>query len=177
MWGFYWIAVDMQDIPTDLSFFDVFEGDELFNVWQCNNYRFYVCNANHAASKGIVVDNATHLLRNIIESADEALSKGDVAATLRFGHDGNVIPLLAILGIENFNVAVEAPEEVYKAWCDFQAAPMAANVQMVFYKNKSNDVLVKFMHNEREVHIAMDSDIWPYYRWNDVREYLSKRLK
>lgn len=177
MWGFYWIAVDMQDIPTDLSFFDVFEGDELFNVWQCNNYRFYVCNANHAASKGIVVDNATHLLRNIIESADEALSKGDVAATLRFGHDGNVIPLLAILGIENFNVAVEAPEDVYKAWCDFQAAPMAANVQMVFYKNKSNDVLVKFMHNEREVHIAMDSDIWPYYRWNDVREYLSKRLK
>ena len=54
---------------------------------------------------------------------------------------------------------------------------MAANVKMVFYKNKSNDVLVKFMHNEREVHIAMDSDIWPYYRWNDVREYLSKRLK
>ena len=81
------------------------------------------------------------------------------------------------LFMKNFNVAVEAPEEVYKAWCDFQAATMAANVQMVFYKNKSNDVLVKFMHNEREVHIAMDSDIWPYYRWNDVREYLSKRLK
>lgn len=171
MWGFYWIAVDMQDIDTDISFYDVFEPSELFDLWQCVNYRFYVGNANHAAGNGIVVANAKNLLRNIISSADEAISSGDIAATLRFGHDGNVIPLLAILRIENFNVAVSAPADVYKVWCDFKATPMAANVQIVFYKNAAGDVIVKFLHNEREVHIPVKTNMFPYYKWADVRAY------
>ncbi len=171
MWGFYWIAVDMQDIDTDISFYDVFEPSELFDLWQCVNYRFYVGNANHAAGNGIVVANAKNLLRNIISSADEAISSGDIAATLRFGHDGNVIPLLAILRIEIFTVAVSAPADVYKVWCDFKATPMAANVQIVFYKNAAGDVIVKFLHNEREVHIPVKTNMFPYYKWADVRAY------
>ena len=50
--------------------------------------------------KGIVVANAKSLLRNILDSADEAIRKGGIAATLRFGHDGNVIPLVALMQIE-----------------------------------------------------------------------------
>lgn len=193
MWGLYWIAVDMQDIDTDIAFYDIFTPDELFDLWQCVNYRFYVGNANHADGNGIVVANAKNLLRNIIASADEAISDGGIAATLRFGHDGNVIPLLAILRIGNFNVAVSRPEETYKAWADFKAVPMAANVQMVFYRptasvmtkrrgttrragekplaQDADDVLVKFMHNEREVHIPVATSNFPYYKWKDVRAF------
>lgn len=171
MWGFYWIAVDMQDIDTDVRFYDVFEPAELFDLWQCVNYKFYVGNANHADGNGIVVANAKNLLRNILNSADEAIADGDIAATLRFGHDGNVIPLLAILRVENFNVAVSSPAEVYKVWCDFKATPMAANVQLVFYKNSKGNIIVKFLHNEREVHIPVKTDMFPYYNWNDVKAF------
>ena len=176
MWGLYWIAVDMQDIETPLSFYDIFTAQEMFDLWQCVNYRFYICNANPLASKGLVMANAKTLAENIIESADSAMKNRSIAATLRFGHDGNVIPLLALLQIENFDVAVAGPAEVYKHWCDFKATPMASNVQLVFFENKSRDVLVKFLHNEKEVHIPVKTDIWPYYHWNEVKEYYQKRL-
>lgn len=176
MWGLYWIAVDMQDIETPLSFYDIFTAQEMFDLWQCVNYHFYICNANPLASKGLVMANAKTLVENIIESADSAMKNRSIAATLRFGHDGNVIPLLALLQIENFDVAVAGPAEVYKHWCDFKATPMASNVQLVFFENKSGDVLVKFLHNEKEVHIPVKTDIWPYYHWNEVKEYYQKRL-
>lgn len=176
MWGLYWIAVDMQDMETPVSFFDLFTAKEMFDLWQCVNYRFYMGNANPLASNGIVMANAKSLVENILESADAAIKDRSIAATLRFGHDGNVIPLLALLQIENFDVAVAGPAEVYKHWCDFKATPMASNVQIVFFENKAGDVLVKFMHNEKEVHVPVKTDQWPFYHWNDVKEYYQKRL-
>lgn len=176
MWGLYWIAVDMQDMETPVSFFDLFTAKEMFDLWQCVNYRFYMGNANPLASNGIVMANAKSLVENILESADAAIKDRSIAATLRFGHDGNVIPLLALLQIENFDVAVAGPAEVYKHWCDFKATPMASNVQIVFFENKAGDILVKFMHNEKEVHVPVKTDQWPFYHWNDVKEYYQKRL-
>lgn len=176
MWGLYWIAVDMQDMETPVSFFDLFTAKEMFDLWQCVNYRFYMGNANPLASNGIVMANAKSLVENILESADAAIKDRSIAATLRFGHDGNVIPLLTLLQIENFDVAVAGPAEVYKHWCDFKATPMASNVQIVFFENKAGDILVKFMHNENEVHVPVKTDQWPFYHWNDVKEYYQKRL-
>lgn len=176
MWGLYWVAVDMQDMETPVSFFDLFTAKEMFDLWQCVNYRFYMGNANPLASNGIVMANAKSLVENILESADAAIKDRSIAATLRFGHDGNVIPLLALLQIENFDVAVAGPAEVYKHWCDFKATPMASNVQIVFFENKARDILVKFMHNENEVHVPVKTDQWPFYHWNDVKEYYQKRL-
>ncbi len=179
MWGLYWIASDMQNVETKVSFYDLFEPEELFDLWQCINYRFYVGNANHAQGKGIVMANAKSLLRNILDTADEAIREGGIAATLRFGHDGNVIPLVALMGIEKGNVAVSDPEEVYKVWSDFKIVPMAANVQLVFFRNekgKPNDILVKILHNEKEVHIPVQTDRFPFYRWEDVENYYRKLL-
>ncbi len=176
IWGMYWIAVGMQDIETRVSFYDIFLSQELFDLWQCVNYRFYMGNANPLASNGIVMANAKSLVENIIESADKAIKDRSTAATLRFGHDGNVIPLLALLQVDNFDVSIEPSAEIYKHWCDFKAAPMASNIQLVFFENKSGDVLVKFMHNEKEVHIPVKTDIWPYYHWDAVKDYYQKRL-
>jgi len=177
MWGMYWVASDMQNAETKVSFYDLFEAQELFDLWQCVNYRFYVGNANHANGKGIVVANAKSLLRNILDSADEAIQEGGIAATLRFGHDGNVIPLVALMRIENCNVAVSDPYEVYKVWSDFKVVPMAANVQIIFFRNeKSGDILVKVMHNENEVHIPVETDMFPYYKWEDVERFYRNLL-
>lgn len=177
MWALYWIAVDMQDIETKLSFYDVFTAQEMFDLWQCVNYRFYIGNANPAMSNGLVMANASTLVENILDCADKAIKGNNTAADLRFGHDGNVIPLLALLQIDGFDASVRKPEDVYKHWSDFKATPMAANVQMVFYRNNAGNVLVKFMHNEKEAHIALETDCWPYYQWEKVREYYKKRIE
>nr|WP_321374894.1 histidine-type phosphatase [uncultured Bacteroides sp.] len=180
MWGMYWVASDMQNTETKFSFYDLFQPQELFDLWQCVNYRFYVGNANHAYGKGIVVANAKSLLKNILDSADEAVQKGGIAATLRFGHDGNVIPLVALMQIENCNVAIDDPYELYKVWSDFKVVPMAANVQIVFFRNvkgSADDILVKILHNEHEVHIPVQTNMFPFYKWNDVEDFYRNLLK
>lgn len=179
MWGLYWVASDAQNTENRVSFYDIFEPQELFDLWQCINYRFYVGNANHADGHGIVVANARSLLRNIIDSADEAIKNDTTAATLRFGHDGNVIPLAAIMGIGGTDVSVSKPADVYKVWSDFKVVPMAANIQIVFFrkeKGPADDIIVKVLHNENEVHIPVSTDMFPFYKWSDVRRYYESLL-
>ena len=176
--GFLWLAVDMQDMETDVSFFDLFEPKELFDLWQAFNYRFYVCDSNYAGNHGMMLRNAHPLLRNILESAEEAISKGGIAATLRFGHDGNLIPLAGVLQLKDCYNSVGNPYDFYKNFADFKIAPMAGNIQIVFFRNKKNDddIIVKFMLNERETSIPITTDIAPFYHWNDVKAFYTAVL-
>lgn len=179
MWGMYWLASGMQDIETDLSFYDLFLADELFDLWQCFNYRFYACDSNYAGNRGLVVANAKPLLRNIIESADEAIKSDKPSVTLRFGHDGNLIPLAGILRLKDCYNSVDEPSEFYKHFTDYKIAPMAGNMQMIFFRDKTApdaDVLVKFMLNERETSIPVQTDIYPFYRWNDVKHFYESEV-
>lgn len=176
MWGFYWIAVDMQDMETDISFFDIFEPSELFDLWQAFNYRFYACDSNYAGNGGLVLANAKPLLRNILESTDEAIADSSIAATLRFGHDGNLIPLAGLLRLEGCYDSVSDPYEFYLHFADFKIAPMAGNVQIVFFRNAQDDIIVKFLLNERETKVPVGTDIYPFYHWSDVKAFYTDIL-
>ena len=93
---------------------------------------------------------------------------------MRFGHDGNLIPFAGLLGLENCYNSVENPAEFYKYFVSYEISPMAGNVQIIFFRNKKNhdDIIVKFMLNEREISIPqLATDMFPFYRWNDVRSY------
>lgn len=68
----------------------------------------------------------------------------------------------------------EVPAELYKSYSNFKISPMASNLQIVFFKNKKRDVLVKFMLNEREMSIPLSTDIFPFYHWTDVKVMLKQ---
>ena len=174
MEGFYWIASDMQNINTDISFYDLFTKDELFNIYQSINYQTYVNDGPSPLSKGIVKKNAIPLVKNILNEAEYYVDNKIRGAARRVGRDGNIIPLVALLKIEGMDNEEINPKEVFKVWNTFQAAPMAANLQLIFYKNKKNNVVVKILHNEREVKIPLDTNNFPYYEWKDVKSYLER---
>ena len=179
MWGFYWLAVGMQDIETRVSFMDLFEPQELFDLYQSFNYRFYVGDSNYPGSHGMLLDNAKPLLRNVVESADAVIASGKTGATLRFGHDGNLIPFTGLLGLKDCYNSVENPAEFYKYFVSYKISPMAGNVQIIFFRNKKNhdDIIVKFMLNEREISIPqLETDMFPFYRWSSVRNYFEAIL-
>ena len=175
MWGFYWLAVGMQDIETRVSFMDLFEPQELFDLYQAFNYRFYVGDSNYPGSNGMLLDNAKPLLRNVVESADEVIKSGKTGATLRFGHDGNLIPFAGLLGLKGCYDSVENPADFYKHFASWYISPMAGNVQIVFFRNKKDkdDIIVKFMLNERETSIPVETGMYPFYKWSDVRSYFT----
>lgn len=169
MKGLYWISADMQDVELPITFYDIFENEELFNIWETVNYRMYVSNANSPINKGIAPQSATSLLKNIIESADKAINEQTPSADLRFGHDTNLIRLLALMQIEGCNNQESDPNKYYLAWQDFQVSPMGGNLQLIFFKNKKREVLVKLLLNENEVRLPLDSPTAPYYQWEDVK--------
>lgn len=179
MWGIYWLASDAQNTEGRISFYDLLTADELFDLWQCFNSRFYAQHADYAPTKGIHLQNAANLLTNIVETADSAIALSVPSAALRFGHDGNVVPLAALMHLENCDAVIEKPEDFYKGWCDWRVTPMAANIQLIFFRNpkQPGKVLVKILHNEKETRIPVDTDMWPYYDWKDVRAYFKSVIK
>jgi hypothetical protein len=173
MLGLYEIAGGMQNIETPLSLYDVFEKEELFDLWQCRNYRLYVEYANASKNGGIMMENAKPLLKNILNNANEAILSKAKGSSFRFAHDGNIIPLTMLLHLQNCYNSVSEPLEYYKAWSDFKVAPMAGNVQIIFFrKQNSGDILVKFLLNEQETLIpTLKTNIAPYYKWKDLEAY------
>lgn len=141
------------------------------SLWKVVNARMYVCNAAAPLNGGLMPRQAAPLLRNIVESADKAIAGGKPCADLRFGHDTHLIRLLALMGVEGCEGREADIEKFHLAWQDYRVSPMAANLQLVFSRNASGDVLVKLLHNEREVHLPLVAVEGPYYDWKELRRY------
>lgn len=179
IWDIYWLASDAQNTEGKIDFYKFFTAQEAFDLWQVFNSVFYAKHADYAPAKGVHLQNAANLLNNIIDTADAAISSDTPSVALRFGHDGNVVPLTTLMSLERCDATMERPEDFYKGWCDWYVTPMGANIQMVFFRNpkKPGKILVKILHNEKETRIPVETDMWPYYDWQDVKAFFKSRIK
>ena len=118
-------------------------------------------------------------MRTIIADVDDVLANGGRSGCLRFGHDMTVVPLIVLLQMEGRcpRMSISDYDNIEKVWQDINITSMAANVQLIFYRNKQGDVLVKALHNEAEVRLPLAGDDAPYYRWEDFRSYYLKRIE
>lgn len=178
----YYLAIGMQDLDIDVDLSGLFTVQELFDSYRSFNYRMYVCNGACPVNQGISPRSASTLLYNFITSADAAIASDTVSATLRFGHDSNILRLMALMHMHNAANQEADPEKYWTAWQDCVLSPMAANVQLVFYRNaadSSKPVLVKLLHNENE--ILLDAEVkpvtGPYYDWNEVKTYWMSQIE
>lgn len=114
------------------------------------------------------------LLVDFIQKADEAIQPNSTkCADLRFGHDSGIGPLLGTIGVEGYDVT-PALRDAYLEWPAYEYIPMGSNLQMIFYKNRQGDILVKMLRNEKETVIpALAPFDGPYYKWEDLRAYLA----
>ena len=173
MSGLFSIAIDMQDIDANVSFYDLFTMDEMYDLWEVDNVKCYIQRANYAGGNGVIPAAEKRLLTNILDNAVAVIQKGGKAADLRFGHDGNISPLLAYMQINDFGASTGDLNEVHKYWRNYKAVPMATNLQLIFFRNEKNpdDILVKFLHNESEARIPVQTDMFPFYKWADVERF------
>ncbi len=105
------------------------------------------------------------------------VATGVCAAALRFGHDAGLGPLAVIFGLEGAGDRV-APEDAWETSPGWKWMPMAANLQVVFYRDKSGEVLVKVLYNEQETKArGLVPLAGPYYRWQDLREHVSRAIE
>lgn len=153
------IASDMQNVDVGLSLYDLFTEEEMRQIYEMNNERMQLCNGINPANAGTPERCAISLWENIVSSADCAIRDGQPAATLRFGHDTSLYRLLSLLGLYETERRMDV------------IIPMAANLQIIFYRNARGHVLVKFLHNERELQLPLVSPTAPYYDWETVKQH------
>ena len=166
------VAGDLPNVPElDLSLMDVFTKEELFSI-------FKVLNAGVLVSLGLVPGTTPVYLQvkeardSIVSAADRIIRAGGPELSLRFTHDGTILPLAYLMGLKEAMGATTNIENLYKTISIDKLIPMAANIQLVFYrKDGSDDVLVKFLLNENETSIPVKTDCAPYYHWSDVKRY------
>jgi len=167
------LALD-YDVP---DIYKHFTEDELYTLWFVDdiaNYNYFAntlenLNRYDMTGQGVLVD--------IVDKADLAVAGNDVAADLRFGHDSGLMSLWVFLRVAGNETAGPMAEGPNLGWYCFQEMPMGSNMQLVFYKNAKDDVIVKILRNEQET-VIPSVKTWkgPYYKWNDLRAYFGKLL-
>ena len=170
------IATDMQDVELKVNLFDVFTREEMQAVYEANNLRMTICNGRQPQSDGIPARAAITLWQNIVADADAMIASGGHGAALRFGHDTNLYRLLSLLQLLPLQPGV--PDRMD------EILPMAANLQMVFYKKKGetptdSTTLVMFLHNETRRPIPSplpDREGSDYSTWRDVKTMVSRNM-
>ena len=170
------IATNMQSHDTDIELFSLFTEEEIYDLWKQNNISWYIAYGPAPLTKGIMPFSQRNLLKNIIETADTVTQ---TQATLRFGHEVCVMPLACLLELDNCAVQVENLDELDQYWQNYKIFPMGCNIQLIFYrpkKGKSGEILVKALLNEREAKMPVATDQFPYYKWNDLRQYYLDKL-
>lgn len=152
--------------------------DQIYNFWMAYNLMWYADMPDIVDRDGMRARYvAEPLLAEMIEKADAAIKDDSKrCADLRFGHDSAVAPLLSLMQVEGYNVTCSV-KDIKEEWVGFQLLPMGSNIQMIFYRNKAGEVLVKLIRNENETVIpALPTFQGPYYRWEDLRAYFIDRI-
>lgn len=169
-----------------------FTTEEIYGIFSYYNVRFYtIMNASveNGRSRDLI---GARVVKDIVEKADAAMEMctcdagaghagadcgggNGHCADLRFGHDAGLGPILSLLRLAGFEKEEKMAKSIDGKWYSFEGMPMASNLQMIFYRNKKGEVLVKFLFNEYETSIPALGP-GPYYRWSLIREYLVSKI-
>lgn len=174
------LASNMQstELRKEISLYELFDEDQIYDMWQRNNAWWYINFGPSPLNGGTQPFSQRNLLNMIIHEADSCLQLQHPGATLRYGHDTMVMPLVCLLDINGYGKQIADLEQLDdEEWYNYRIFPMACNLQFVFYRKQgSGDIIFKLLHNEDEAAIPVKTDIAPYYHWNDFKEYCKKRL-
>lgn len=179
------ICIDLQNTELRHSYrplWEIFSDDEIYGFWARTNAWWYSYYGPNKANQGSGMYTQLNLLQNILVTADSCVQLEHPGATLRFGHEVDVLPLVCLLNINNFGTPRSSLENLdAEGWHAYDVFPMACNVQFVFYKSRKSttgkDILVKVLLNENEATLPLKTSTAPYYKWKDVRDYICKILE
>lgn len=159
---------------------DLFSYEDIHQFWQKENAWWYIMYGSSPLNgDGKKPYTQRYLLRRIIQEADSVMRLDTYGASLRFGHETIVLPLVCLLGLNGFDYQTANLEELEsKGWWACLVLPMASNIQFVFYREnpQDEDVIFKMLLNENEATLPIPTDIAPYYHWRDFRKHYLRKL-
>ena len=201
------VGLNFKSYPRQIEkgLYGLFTDEEFKAFYDANNLRMTICNGEYPTNGRIPARSAISLWENIEAEADKAISSDKSSATLRFGHDTALYRLLSLFCFDKCNYSsnknIPNKEIATVEGIDLmdRVVPMAANLQMVFYKTgiplrnlreladtaaieiDVDTVLVKFFLNGQQMSLPLTSgDISEEgddcYGWSSVKAYLKERI-
>jgi hypothetical protein len=170
---FYQVALNMPSVPLEgMSFFDLFTAEDLDLLGRMDNYSFYVAKSLYPGSNGRGCYLSESVWGDILSRTREDLASG-VRVRLRFGHDGCMMAMFAMLGLKGWTSEIEDPADAWKVW-DVSRIPMASNLQLVLFGRGATDPLLLLMLlNEEPVELPLKGVAPGYYLWDEFVAYCS----
>ena len=174
IWAAWAICQCIEDVHIDI--FKYFTQEQLFTTWKLRSLYYHNTFVRSEKFGEASAMGASPLMQDFISKADAAIASGNTAATIRFGHDSTLMPIASLLGIDEFDDIHSEADPVTEKWDLGKKVCMASNLQLVFYRNKAEKVLVKIMYNEKETTIpALTPYSGCYYDWTALREHMLSR--
>ena len=176
------LCISLPNTDLDVSLMDVVSLEDMHQLNLYRNLSSYRYAGFSDMGQRVTPYRQTYLLRNILETADRQIAKvgtdgrKSAGATLRFGHDSNLMPLCSLMDIDGAGVYEPDNDNVANVWNMEHYIPKAGNLQFVFYGKKGAPVLVKVLLNEHEATLPVETDKFPYYEWDKVRAFYQNIL-
>ncbi len=172
-WRFWLMASVMQCLDRQVPLWDMFTPEEIIAWAEVENYKYYAQKGLEPITRGRGAGLGARTLKHILEESKADIDAGRSGIDLNFGHDGTLMALMVNLGARKWNVATADPENVIENW-HYWDIPMGANLQLVFYKNDSGDILVRAMLNEEDIDMPLNPVIGKFYRWDEFYAFYMK---
>ncbi|WP_343688267.1 histidine-type phosphatase [Chitinophaga sp.] len=171
------LVMEMQKANVQFDFGKAFTKPELQWLDKVNSAADFLEKGPGIDTLGIQARIAAPLLLDLVTSTDN-LVKGKVKkdALLRFSHAEAISPLATLMGIPGASVPAASIFDFDKHWHAEDIIPLSANIQWIIYSN-GKQFLIKVLLNEREVALPVKTNTYPYYKWEDVKNYYLSRLK
>ncbi|MBQ9462769.1 MAG: hypothetical protein IJU68_03840 [Bacteroidales bacterium] len=175
---YFEVAKNLPGCPVeDCALLRAVPSDELRLLGRLENYTFYAEKSLWLGGNGRGCYLSESVLGDIIDRVPEDIAVG-VRVRLRFGHDGCIMALFAMMGIEGWQSCFTDPSDAWQVW-DTSRIPMAANFQMVFFapgrsakSPRPEDLLLLMMLNEEPLALPLQECApGPFYRWSDFLEH------
>lgn len=195
------VGLNFKSYPRQIEkgLYGLFTDEEFKAFYDANNLRMTICNGVYPTNERIPARSAISLWENVEAEADKALASDRPSATLRFGHDTSLYRLYSLMNMffarPDACCDTDAKMASYKKESDAMdvVVPMAANLQLVFYKKKQWDraypesnVLVRILCNERNVgELNLNAYIYNddiedmagnYYTWAALKNYMHEYI-
>lgn len=178
--------IQSTELRHEISMMELFTEDEIYDMWKENNARWYVEYGSSPLSGGKQPFSQRFLLKKMIEEADSCMMYDRPGATLRYGHEVCVMPLVCLLDLNNYGAQYDDLSQLEKnGWYNYRIFPMGCNVQFIFYRPAKpakasrelhGDVIFKVLLNEEEATLPLTPFEGNYYKWSDFRSHYLEKL-
>lgn len=158
-----------KPLERSVDLYSFLSEEALYRYWLYYATELYLYNGNSVEFGAQRMPRCQKLVDIIFDNAEDAISSGTVCADLFFGHDYPILALASRLGVSGVGERLCA-DQVASRWTDPSNISFASNLQLVFFRNRAGDILVKVIYNDRERHlVGLEAVNGCYYRWDDIK--------